>query len=72
MKKTLIYGAATAAVALSLTACRNPVTEPATLYGPPPQYDNEEEEPISDLYGPPVEHDEDEALEALYGPAPED
>ena len=93
MKKTLIYGAATAAVTLSLGMCWNSHSAIETVYGPPPDdpdspavtkpEDPEEiDEPIEDVYGPPVieeqvdltEYDEDGTpiVPALYGPPPED
>ena len=65
MKKTLIFGAATAAVALSLGSCAvTSCTQMSTLYGPPPV--QEDDEPIEDVYGPPVT--DVELQPALYGP----
>ena len=69
MRRTLVYGTATAVVALTLTGC--PAREVATLYGPPPgaeeeassqqeaqatsqSQQSEVDEPIEDVYGPPV------------------
>lgn len=87
MKKTLVFGAATAAVALTLgscavSSCQNNAF--STLYGPPPadvEDDAEiealygtptvdEDEPIEDVYGPPVDYSDDdsELIVALYGP----
>lgn len=61
MKKTLVYGAATAAVLASLgagfglAAC----TAVETVYGPPPSEvsssSSEADDPIEDVYGPPVD-----------------
>ena len=83
MKKTLIYGAATAAVVaslggLSLSACR-PGGNIETLYGPPPMEDPDKVDPqdIEALYGPPPGEDPipigepddiDEPIEDVYGP----
>ena len=66
MKKTLVYGAATAAVALSLGTCWRSQQPIESVYGPPPEQtdvpasptqDDEPEidEPIEDVYGPPVD-----------------
>jgi hypothetical protein len=67
VKKTLVFGAATAAVALSLGTCWNPMAPVETVYGPPPEEtdsqdpavvtpeEGEVDEPVADLYGPPVE-----------------
>ncbi len=78
MKKTLVYGAATAAVVaslggFSLAACRPDPESIEGLYGPPPFVEREDvDEPIEDVYGPPVELDEleetDAVQPALYGP----
>lgn len=79
MKKTLVYGAATAAVVaslggFSLSACRPGQENIETVYGPPPV---EEPGDIEALYGPPpmdepvpVEEpdDIDEPIEDVYGP----
>lgn len=74
MKKTLVYGIATAAVVaslggLALTTCRSESIE--TLYGPPPM-DDPEDDPsaIETLYGPPPMDDPveiDEPIEDVYG-----
>lgn len=83
MKKTLIYGTATAVVALSLTGCPAGTDPVEAVYGPPPSsvQNQEVDEPIEDVYGPApvidegeaVEHDEDDTmLVALYGPPPEE
>lgn len=91
MKKTLVYGAATAVVVASLGAgfsmamCTN-----SALYGPPPaelsSESAESDEPIEDVYGPPVleldsssssasnssdDSDDERVPVALYGPPPE-
>lgn len=73
MKRTLVYGAATAAIALALGSCATSCqrTESVeTLYGPPPEVDADDD-PIEDVYGPPVDvqddSDEDQPIEALYG-----
>lgn len=73
MKKTLVYGTATAAVVLALgssiavTQCGRNIE---TVYGPPPIQDNDD--PIEDVYGPPIAPEEDdEAIETVYGPPPE-
>ena len=96
MRKTLVYGTATAAVALTLTGC--PLSPVTAVYGPPPgieeedpaqQQDVEEpsqtqtevDEPLEDVYGPPVdleptpiEGDEQSVVmvPAVYGPPPEE
>lgn len=87
MKKTLVYGAATAVVALSLGSCAvaSCVRQPATLYGPPPMQDDDE--PIEDVYGAPIDFDDDTTIDdaepiepeddegaivTLYGPPPTD
>jgi hypothetical protein len=60
MKKTLVFGAATAAVALSLGSCVmvSCVPQPVpSLYGPPPM--QEDDDPIEDVYGSPVDFDEE-------------
>ena len=73
MKKTLIYGTATALVVLTagagvaLTTCGRQ----EALYGPAPvqQPQNQEDEyALEALYGVPV--DENEPIEDVYGPPP--
>lgn len=106
MRRTLVFGAATAAVALGLTGCPAGGNENIeTLYGPPPEEQKGEspadqkntgdtkssnsqkqnssvDEPIEDVYGPPVDIDdvdgktdrgdvEQEPVPAVYGPPPE-
>ena len=57
MKKTLIFGAATAAVALSLGSCAvTSCTQMSTLYGPPPVQEDDEGAIVT-LYGPPADMD---------------
>ena len=76
MRRTLVFGTATAAVALALSGCplgtRDERVE--AVYGPPPVEEdepdptyptaidpaNEDDEPIEDVYGPPVPYDVDE------------
>ena len=87
MKKTLVYGAATAVVVLSLGSCAvtSCVRQPALLYGPPPVQDDDE--PIEDVYGAPIDlddgtdiddaepdqpEDDEGAIITLYGPPPTD
>lgn len=70
MKKTLVYGAATAAVLASLgagfglVACTNE-SAVETVYGPPlseaPSSSSEADEPIEDVYGPPVDESDSSA-----------
>ena len=71
MKKTLIFGAATAAVALSLGSCAvTSCTQMSTLYGPPPV--QEDDEPIEDVYGAPVDFDDDTTIDDVEPIEPED
>lgn len=71
MKKTLIFGAATAAVALSLGSCAvTSCTQMSTLYGPPPV--QEDDEPIEDVYGAPVDFDDDTTIDEAEPIEPED
>jgi hypothetical protein len=70
MKKTLVYGAATAVVALSLGSCAvTSCTQMSTLYGPPPVQDDE---PIEDVYGAPVDFDDDTDIDEAEPAQPED
>ena len=70
MKKTLVYGAATAVVALSLGSCAvTSCTQMSTLYGPPPLQDDE---PIEDVYGAPVDFDDDTDIDEAEPAQPED
>ena len=75
MKKTLVYGLATAAVLTSLGACRSPFSSVEALYGPPPEVGEQQDlEVVETLYGPPPEapsaDDIDKPIEDVYGPAP--
>lgn len=86
MKRTLVYGTATALVALSLGGCaqattgenasgtsasQDDVTSPSQT-----DADGLDEEPEPDIYGPPVIMDDggngwdDSVAEAIYGPPP--
>lgn len=70
MKKTLVYGAATAVVALSLGSCAvTSCTQMSTLYGPPPMQDDDE--PIEDVYGAPVDFDDDTTIDGAEPVEPE-
>lgn len=75
MKKTLVYGAATAAILLAAGACVTCTRQvQPSLYGPPPEdiiepADPEEptepadiDEPIEDVYGPPIDYDVDSVI----------
>ena len=60
MKKTLVYGAATAAVLASLGAGFGLAScSIEAVYGPPPSEqpssNSEADDPIEDVYGPPVD-----------------
>lgn len=71
MKKTLVFGAATAVVALSLGSCAvTSCTHMSTLYGPPPV--QEDDEPIEDVYGAPVDIDDDTDIDEVEPAQPED
>ena len=84
MKRTLVYGIATASLLLAVGACTAGTQRVESLYGPPPDDviepadepddPTEIDEPIEDVYGPPVDvDDEDEQLVvALYGPPPDE
>lgn len=80
MNKTLVFGAATAAVIVAAGAFACTATESIeALYGPPPEMDSrsdaddvvsvdvEQDDPIEDLYGPPVD---DEVVVPDATPAP--
>ena len=74
MKKTLVYGAATAVVALSLGSCWAATNRVEAVYGPPPIEEDDAEKPGTDA----EEVDEpsgtmsftgtDEPVEDVYGP----
>lgn len=68
MKKTLVFGAATAAVALTLGSCAVSGCQNnsfSTLYGPPPADVNDDPQ-VEALYGVPAD-EEDEPIEDIYG-----
>lgn len=66
------FTAAGIIAALGLTTSFIPgCNEPASVYGPPPEYDPENNE-VVDVYGPPEDFDpEDNEPTTVYGP-PED
>lgn len=75
MKKTLVYGTATAVVVaalgspFALARCRSESVE--SLYGPPSMYSqDDDDDPIEDVYGPPVIEDPEpeDPVEDVYGP----
>lgn len=91
MKRTLVYGTATALVALSMGGCAQATTSENVSEAPVSQddatgkteadgqtdKDDIDEEPESDLYGPPVVDVEDDGwddsiAEPVYGPPPVD
>lgn len=84
MKRTLVYGTATALVALGLGGCAQATTGESAPETPVEQDgptglsqtkgdDGSGEEPVEDLYGPPIVDEEwdDSVVEALYGPPPD-
>ena len=56
MKKSLLLGASTA-FAVILTACtgNGSVEQVEAVYGPPPTELRQHDDPMADVYGPPVE-----------------
>ena len=73
MKKTLIYGTATALVAISAGAglALSTCSRQEALYGPAPVQEpqnQDDETALEALYGVPV--DENEPIEDVYGPPP--
>ena len=70
MKKTLVYGAATAVVALSLGSCWAATNRVEAVYGPPPIEEDDAEkpgtdEPVEDVYGPPVDVEDDQGEDVI-------
>lgn len=77
MKRTLVYGTATAIIAaslggnLGLARCGRADQPAAGLYGPPIEAPQDDDDPVETVYGPPPgEYDEpiDEPIEDVYGP----